>query len=329
MNKKSCTFRAVVDPPSDIVSSISGLCEDNPFSTASYLSVRKVSGAVPCAIYLESGENMVAGCFAFLSTGRVNSRLEITSLPTIPDPEIFWQGLFQFCRDQNVTLLNVYTFGSTETTIEWKANRTAHKLRSEYRLDLTMPDLWALMNRRHHRLIKKARTNGLQVQRATDSAARQRHIELANLSLDRRRKRGDYIDYRITINDVNAFLDNGGGEIFQAVREGEVFSSLLVARSSKGGYAQSSGTSEEGRKIGSSHLIFHEVALLLKAEGATLFNLGGADEESTGLQEFKLGLGSTRIELESADFYTGSALKKYATRVFMIIKSIPGFPIGM
>lgn len=328
MTKLPYTFHGIVDPPGAIVDSISGLAEDNPFSTPAYLEVRKVLGAKPCALYLQAGGSIVSGCFGFLSIGRMNARMEITSLPVLADAERFWQGLFQFCRDQRITVLNVHTFGSVETSIQWVGNRTSHKLRSEYRLDLTVPDLWSGMNRRHHRLIKKACSNGLEIHRESGTSAREKHVQLANLSLERRRRRGDHIDYRITLNDVNAFLDNDAGEIFQAVRGEEVFSSILIARSRKGGYAQSSGTSEEGRNLGSSHFLFYEVASLLKSEGATLFNLGGADEQSTGLQEFKLGLGSARVDLESADFYTGTPLKKYATRILAIVKSLPGFPIG-
>lgn len=323
------TFQAVRDPDRQFVESIASLSPDNPFYTFEYLEVRRGLGLTPYALAVKDNAGPVAGCLAFLSVGRVNARLEVTSLPTVPDKEIFWQGLIDLCRSQHITVLDVHTFSSFEGTIGRTEGRIGLKRRSEYRLDLTVPDLWEVMTRRHHRLVKKARSNGVALRRGSDGGARERHVELANLSLNRRRGRGEEIDYSISRAEVDAFIDRGAGEIFQAVREDEVVSSILVARSRTGAYAQSSGSSDEGRKLGSSHFLFHEVGLLLRSEGVTVFNLGGADEHSVGLQEFKLGLGAVRIELESAEFYTGSSFKRYLTRAAAIIKSFPGFPIGV
>ena len=321
-------FQAVNEPSAEIVERIAAAAPENPFATNEYMAVRRRLGSQPCAFWIDDAGEVASGCLAFLTRGRLNARVEITSLPVLEDKEMFWRGAFDFCRKHDVSLLSVYTFASLEPLIGRESKRIEHKRRSEYRLDLKEPDIWAVMNRRHHRLIKRARSAQVAIRRNSDTDARNRHIELANMSLDRRRGRGDEIGYRIELDDVNAFIECGAGEIFQAVRDGEVFSSLLVARSRTGGYAQSSGTSEEGRSLGSSHFIFYETACILKTEGCEVFNLGGADEQSTGLQEFKLGLGSKRIELESADFYTGSTLKKFATRAAALLKSFPGLPIG-
>lgn len=312
----SFNFRAMPDPSAEIVGRVSSLTPENPFHTFEYIDVRRRLGADPWLLWIEDTNGCpVTGCSAFLMRGRMNSRLEITSLPSPPDKDQFWQGMFDFCRINRVTVLSVYTFGSAETVIELRKDRILHKRRGEYRLDLTVPDLWAVTNRRHHRLIKKARAAGLSLTRSSDDAARKTHIELANMALDRHRGRGESIDYAIDVQTVNAFIDCGAGEMFQAVRDGRVLSTILVARSRTGGYGQSSGTSPEGRDIGSSHFLFYETACVLKSEGVELFNLGGADEHSTGLQEFKLGLGSKRVELESAEFYTGGALRRLATNV--------------
>lgn len=315
-------FQAILDPSDDAVARISDLTPENPFYTVEYLRVRKRLGAEPCALELLNDKEPVAACLAFLTRGRLNSRIEVTSLPVLPDKDVFWRGLFDFCRRQGVSVLSAHTFASTETAIGEKKKRLQHKKRSEYRLDLKVPDLWMGMNRRHHRLVKKAKAAGLMIRRSSDNEARQKHVELSNLSLNRRRGRGEEIDYRIQREDVDAFIDCGAGEIRQAVLGDEVYSSLLVARSRMGAYAQSSGTSDDGRNLGTSHFLFYETACLLKSEGVTVFNLGGADEHSTGLQEFKLGLGSTRVDLESAEFYTGSVLKKFATKAIGLIKLI-------
>ncbi len=315
-------FNAVIDPPAETVQAFSDLAPENPFYTVEYLEVRRRLGAEPSAITLDSEQGPVTGCLGFLTRGKLNSRIEITSLPLLPDQGLFWNGLFGFCRSQGISVLNADSFASTEATITEQRHRVSHKRRSEYRLDLRQPDLWALTNRRTHRLIKKARSFGLTVQRSSDADARAIHVALANASLERLRGKGESIESAIKLDEVNAFLECGAGELFQAVGGDEVHSSILVARSRTGGYSQSSGTSEPGRGIGSSHFLFHEIACLLKSEGVELFNFGGADEHSKGLQEFKLGLGAEKIELESAEFFTGSPLKKLATGAINVLKGV-------
>jgi len=322
----SLKFNSIVDPGQEVVSQIAALDRDNPFATAEYLAVRKRLGAEGCAFVLTSDGAPVAGCLAFMTRGRMNSRIEITSLPVLPDPRLFWDGLFEFCKDQGISVLSTHTFGSTETSIAELSNRVALRRRSEYRLDLTQPDLWHGLNRRHQRLIKKAMKAGLEVRGSDDRTAREMHLQLANLSLDRRRGRGEVIDSQITAADVDAFLECGAGSIVQAVVGEQVYATMLVARSENGGYAQSSGTSTEGRDLGASHFLFYEVARRMKAEGARVFNLGGASDGSVGLEQFKLGLGAERIELESAEFYMGSPLKKFATGAISLLKGLT-FPI--
>lgn len=316
------TFSAVPKPVRDLVDQIADLTPENPFYTPEYLEVRRKRGSEVWAISLNSENAPVSGCFGFLSRGRLNSRLEITSLPVLADEPSFWSGLFDFCRSANIAALSVNTFASAATTISQKENLIARTRRNEFRLDLTQPDLWKMMNRRHHRLIKRAKSEGLSIRRANDREAREIHVELANVSLDRRRGRGYSIDSRIELTDVNAFLDLGAGELLQAVKGNEVHATILVARSRTGAYAQSSGTSSDGRNMGASHFLFHEAACSLKEEGLTVFNLGGADEESTGLQEFKLGLGSESIELESAEFFVGSKWKRFASGAISLLKGV-------
>lgn len=319
-------FKAVQDPTSELVRKIAAITPENPFYTPEYLEVRKRLGAEPWSISLDSAGEPVNGCIVFLTRGRLNSRMEVTSLPVLDDPAAFWNGIFDFCSQQGVSVLSVHTFASIEPTIGETKRRIGHKRRSEYRLDLGQSDLWSVMNRRHHRLIKRGEKAGLTIQRSNSPEARETHVQLANMSLDRRRTRGEAIDYGIERSDVDAFIECGAGELVQAVIGDDVHATMLVARSQAGGYAQSSGTSTAGRGMGASHFLFYEVAKLLRSEGSSVFNLGGADEHSVGLQEFKHGLGATRIELESAEFFTGSKLKRFATGAVSLLKSIT-FPI--
>lgn len=314
------TFRSIDNPCADVITSIAALDPANPFATNEYAMVRRQLGAEVLAIVVEEGGRILLGCLSFLTRGRMNSRLEVTSLPKTTDDEVFWQGLFDECRIRGISVLSVNSFASAVAAIPDTRQRVSFKKRGEYAIDLTVPDLSKIMNRRHRRQISAARSAGLEITRVDDGLSRDTHVRLSNLSLDRRRRRGESIDAETGRQLVDAFLDCHAGQLFQAVRNNEVYSSLLIAKSRSGAYGQSSGTSEHGREIGASHFVFSEAAALLQIEGLQVFNLGGADEHSGGLQEFKLGMGATRVELESAEFFTGNFFNKVVTRAASLLR---------
>jgi lipid II:glycine glycyltransferase (peptidoglycan interpeptide bridge formation enzyme) len=277
-------------------------------------------GSSPVVLLLEANGKPVAACTAFSKKGRINHRLEIISAPAVRETAIFWDGLLKFCQDTEVSILSVQTFASTESSIGKMDGEVSRKSRFEYQLDLSADDLWAGLHRRHRRQIKIARDNGLEIRQMADRKSYRLHAEIANLSLNRRRTGGDSIDYEIDFKDLLLFKENNVGELYQAVCGGEVFSSLLVLKSPAGAYAQTSGTSTNGRDCGASQFIFFEVACLLKAEGKTVFNLGGTDLKSSGLQDFKASFGARQFELESAEFYFGGIVKKTIGKVLEFIR---------
>ena len=314
-------FRAVPEPSESLLSSVSSLAPENPFYTPEYCRVMRSKGSSSVVLLLEENGKPVASCTAFLKKGRINHRLEIISAPAIGENTNFWDGLRKFCMDSGVSILSVYTFGSTEASIGRMYGEISRKIRFEYQLDLTADDLWPGLHRRHQRLIKIARKKGLEIRLVTDPEAYRLHAEFSNLSLNRRRAGGDLIDYEIDARDLLLFRDNNVGELYQAVCDGEVFSSLLVLKSPTGAYAQTSGTSSNGRECGASQFIFFEVACLLKGEGKTVFNMGGTDLKSFGLQDFKASFGARQFELETAEFYFGGAMKKAVSKVLEFIRS--------
>lgn len=314
-------FRAILDPGPEEISRIAALDPSNPFHTSEYAAVRRDLGARLIAFFEEGSDQALSGCLGTVTHGRLNSRLEITSLPVIADPAVFWPGLFDESRRLGMSGLNLNSFASKQVIIPDSAERAWHKRRCEFVLDLRIPDLFAIMNRRHRRQIKAARSAGLKLIRADGEHARETHVRMANANLDRLRGRGESIDAQITRTEVDAFLDHRAGWLFQAIGETETFSSLLVAVSQSGAYGQSSGTSFDGRDIGASHFLFHETACYLKSEGIELFNLGGADEHNAGLHEFKSGMGSARVDLESAEFFLGGRLKKFATGLVSLLRN--------
>jgi hypothetical protein len=307
-------FRYKIEPEADLADRIAELTPDNPFYTSKYNEVRRRLGSTPCLFWIEEDGRLVTGCSAFLSKGWLNSRIEITSLPPLPHPDLFWRGVFDLCRKESITAVSVQTFASTTSQIPALASRTSVRNRCEYRLDLAPDDLLGGNHRLHQRKIRAATGAGLKVRQGSDETTLLSHVDLANKSLDRRRGRGYSINSQIELAEASAFIETGAGSIYQAVLGNKVISTMLIARSRTGGYAQSSGTSDTGRDLGASHFLFYQTACLLKEEGFETFNLGGADDKSKGLQDFKLGTGAVRIDLESADFYVGSQLKRIATK---------------
>ncbi len=303
-------FRAVTEPSRDLFEQISALAPENPFYTSSYVESVRLSGVEPFALLLESDGKILSACTAFLKSGRLNRRLEITSLPALPEGTEFWKGLIDFCRASEISILQIETFGSSETVIPELDGETSRISRYEFQLDLDGTDLWHALNRRNRRSIKKATEAGLELRRAVGPDACQIHVSIANSSLGRRRRRGEEIGYEIKEDAALAFIQNRAGEIYQASLNGEVLSSILVLIGATGAYAQTSGTRDEGLEYGASQFLWYETARLLQNEAMTILNMGGTDKDSLGLQEFKAGFGARRLELEAAEFYLGTPIRK-------------------
>jgi lipid II:glycine glycyltransferase (peptidoglycan interpeptide bridge formation enzyme) len=98
-----------------------------------------------------------------------------------------------------------------------------------------------------------------------------------------------------------ALTGSGAGELFQVTAGGRILSSILVLLAARGGYYHSAGTRPEGMSCGASHFLVSEIAAALQAAGLTRFNLGGVSGTGTGLEQFKHGFGTTRVELQAVE----------------------------
>ncbi len=308
------TFRATDDPSDAQIEKIAELYPESPFVTPAFCSVRRDLGAEPVTVTLEDGDTIATGCIAFLTRGRLNTRLEIISLPPLADRDLFWTNLFERCRKQAITWFDVNTFASTTAELPSSPSALTRQERREFRIDLTKPDLWALLNRRHRRMVTRAREAGLELQKSNDPEDAGTHVALANLTLGRLKKKGAAIDSEINKVEIEKFLAYGVGDLYRVVKGDEIMGTLFIAKSRTGAYAQSSGTSDNGRAVGASHFLFHEVACRLKDESLRVFNIGGVEEKGSGLSEFKIGFGSEQIDLASAEYYLGGALRMIATK---------------
>jgi len=288
------------------VAELSALLPANPFATAGFFEARRQAGYAAWVLGLkDDGGELQCGCGAFLKAGKLNRTLEIRSLPAVGIDSSFWDGLREFCRQQRVTHLELGTFGSPPgVAIPPLASRCTRTSRSEFILHLT-GDLSTKLSQNHKRRVKKAHKAGLAVRRTCSAEAVSAHQAVIKQSMDRRQSRGEDVRQIGLSPDDITFLQCRAGELFQALRGDNVLSSALVLRAPEGGYYHTAGTSAEGMALGASHFLVHNIAGQLRAEGAHIFNLGGADEGSS-LAQFKEWFGASRVVLPSATCYIGS-----------------------
>jgi hypothetical protein len=287
---------------------------DNPFATSAYADSRRRVGYAIWLLALRSAdETMISGCLGLVTTGRLNRTLEIPSLPGLGVDSAFWTGLREFCRSHGVTTLALDTFASPSgVEIPDVGARSTRRDRQEFVVDL-VGDASARLGSNHKRNVKKAQKAGVRMTRTRAPDAVATHHALMTSSLDRRRTRGEQVSDAAASQDHRAFLESEAGELFQAMSGTSVLSSVLVLRAPTSGYYQSAGTSAEGMATGASHFVIHGIAQALQLEGATTFNLGGADAGSS-LARFKEGFGARRVELPSAHCEVGPRWRRVATR---------------
>ncbi len=281
----------------------------NPFFTTNYVQAMSRLGYASWVVGLRCKEGVVTASPAFLKPGRLSRMLEIPSLCVAGSALRFWQGLNEFCREQAVTDLKVDTFGSSSVEIPSLAGESDRKSRQEYILDLTRSDLSALLSSNHKRNIKKARAAGISTRCANSLEAVTDHVRLMGFSGARRHSRGESVSIDLNLAAPLAYINAGAGELYQAIRGGNVVSSVLVLKAVKGAYYHSAGTTPEGMDLGASHFLIHTISELLKQDGLTSLNLGGAEADSS-LARFKRGFGPSIVQLASVHCYLGPRWKK-------------------
>jgi hypothetical protein len=252
----------------------------------------------------------------FLHRGRLTKRLEIPSTP-MDAPVSWWETVFALCRTRGVTLIDFDSFGSPAGAMPPLQGETRRWTRTEYLIDLDAGDLLSRATQSHRQRIRLGAKSGLQLKRTREASACITHLELIGSSMTRRTGAHSGAGGPGELNTCRVLLETGAGELFQARRlEDDVcLASMLVLRAPQGGYDQSSGSTEEGKRLGASHFLVHAVASALQAEGASILNLGGARSSEEGLQGFKRRFGSREVELTSARCDLGGPLRRMAAKV--------------
>jgi len=310
VSERVIEFLAIREPESTILDQMAARAPTNPFVTPAYIASRRGFGGQPWVVGIAETGRLAAACVAYMRSGHLTRSLEIVSLPELPDSNAFWRGLLDFCGQHRIDELQINSYGSTMAEIPRLAGERTRKDRCEYVLDLQARDLAEGLSRDHRRNIARARKKGLTVRRATDRDACAAHAAMIVSSMERRQHRGESVPIDTRHEEFLAATSAGAGELFQAVHDGEVVSSMLLLRAARGAYSQTMGTNETGMQLGASRLVIFEAATELKAEGLTILNLGGVSEDNPGLREFKLGFGARTIPLEAAEFCFATTLKR-------------------
>jgi hypothetical protein len=304
-------FRSVLQPSASLIRHLAACDPTNPLHTSEYADAHQSLGARSCFLGLYSGNDLAAGCIAYVSGSFLRRNLHIRSLPDIPDPVTFWKGVLDLSRSLGVWFLHVDTYASPGAVIPHLRGELERRVRWEYVLDLACDNLLDRVSTQHRRNITRARKAGLSLRRTREASACAKHLELMDASTERRVHRGEVpMQLGQDSSRQMALLASRSGEIFQAVSGELVLSSMLVLRSSKGAYYQSAGTLPEGMRLGASPFLVSQVAEVLKQEGVEVFNLGGSSVDSPGLRRFKSGFGAREVELQAASFCPKSKFER-------------------
>lgn len=292
----------LLDPPMSVFNECGAADTANPFCTATYVAARRSLGDRAGVIRLRRvHDDTVVGVPFFLSRRRLGSSLEVPSLPADVDPSAAVAVLTQVVRRFQVVSIALPGYASPDgcvaPSLPWPTTRSS---RTEFVIDLTVSDLYAPMSRTHRQRARQGERSGLVVARRRDAAACVEHTRLMGSSMSRRRDRGEEAATSTRAALLQPFLDSGAGELFQAVRDDVVYSSMLLLRAPRGAYDQSSGTSREGMRIGAAQFLIVAAGQALAAEGIEALNLGGVREHETGLRAFKAHFGARENTIVAA-----------------------------
>jgi hypothetical protein len=307
-------FFAETDVSPELAAALMTLAPRNPFCTSSYAQAKRASGSQVWLFGTKQGGKLAAACYGFLSSGRLNRMLSISSLPDLPCQDVFWSGLLQFCYSWRITHLKLYSFASSVTRIPFLLDEVERYARCEYVLDLGSREWERRLARKHMQNIQKALQAGVTLRRSSHPDACWQHVRLMAASMERRRMRGESVPLHVEKELPWCILltEKGAGQLFQAFAGRDVVSSAMIMRAAEGAYNESNGTSLEGMKCGANHFLMYAIAKQLGQESAREFNLGGS-EFNPGLLLFKSRFGASPVYSESASFYLGGGLRRRVT----------------
>lgn len=217
-----------------------------------------------------------------------------------------------FARARSAPRIVLETLGAT-CPLPAVPGETQRLQSAVYCIDLADPtEPEKRLGKNHRRNVKRARKEGIAPIEQDAASSVAAHARLCQSSFERRSVRGEKIESDAQAETFAKFVASGYGRIHQVGRDAEVLSSDLVVRVADSAYYLSGGTSPEGMKIGSSHLLMLGIMEELRAQGVRTLNLGYTDTEA--LARFKSGFGAECIAVERVFADTGSLAARQARR---------------
>lgn len=313
---------ARANPSDDELTQLQNLDSTNPFACVGYARARRALGA-RVVLFAEGEPGAVrGGTLGYLEGGAFGRWLEIPSAYAPLNPSEFWEVVRGICRRRRVVRVEVGSFGARNLTLpEWSVP-TVVSARTEWLIQLDDPTGVASLAANHRRNIAKARAAGVTIRVVSDPAVAHVHAQLMGSSMQRRSERGEQVP-EITAADTRttaAYLASGIGRLYQALAGEEVMSSLLLLEAPSGAYYHSAGTTAAGMDVGASTLLVSEIIARLRASGLAVLNLGGAGDDSPGLQRFKKGFGAKPVALTAGEYVVASRAERRIRSIARILR---------
>ncbi|RIK73459.1 MAG: hypothetical protein DCC67_17915 [Planctomycetota bacterium] len=293
-----------------MICQLAGVYPENPFCTPQYVEYLRREGRRPWLVAERRSGQIRWGALGAYARGRVCTSLHLVSLSTINSPEGLWKRLADASRRCGIHELHINSLASPVTEIPRLPFESRRQRRREFVVDLQSPNWMARLSANHRRNEKKARKLGIEVLETCETAAVDAHIALQGDSMARRSARGEAAPQSFSRKAIESFLITGAGTIFQARRDEQVLASIAVLRSQHGAYYQSAGASPAGMEHGASHALILQVCDRLRSAGIRRFSLGGVNQGNTGLERFKAGFGAVPVELDTATYFVGAAVRR-------------------
>ena len=247
--------------------------------------------------YVESACTIEAGTPTFLADGDVvfpcilrefRDALDVTTpygyggpVSVAEDADAFYAGYREWCRERGV----VSTFVRFHPLYENQryARIAVQPLGSTVAWRLRAGDLFERMHSHHRRVVRKAQRAGLEVS-TEEAPPLGEFVALYERTMVRLDADSFYLftpEYWESLRALPLLL-------VSARSEGELLASVLCFAAKPWLHYHLGASSDEGRRLGASHLVLYEAASWARVQGFELFHLGGGvGGRADSLHEFK------------------------------------------